>query len=113
MNILVHNKFLNQQGATLMEVVVGFTIVSIITAAVLTSVLSGFSLSYKTKEEYDRVTDVYTQIESYDAGIPTSKIGSMKFSWSGSSSDPIEVEGTYMYDSNPDQSKLAEFIGDW
>ncbi|MFI3202328.1 MAG: hypothetical protein R3Y54_12560 [Eubacteriales bacterium] len=105
----------NQKGASLMEVVAGFTIVTIVTAAILTCVLAGFSLNYKTLTEYTRVSVMYDQIEGNETVVTDwseSPVGAVSFTWMNSSGVPVDVVISGKYVLDKEQQKLGEFIGD-
>ncbi len=113
MKTLFKARICNQKGASLMEVVAGLTIVTVITTAVLTCVISGFSLNYKTVDEYSRVSEMYDQIEGNDTDVTDwndVEESEITFSWTDSLGAVTDatITGNYTYDK--DQSKLGEFV---
>lgn len=116
MKTLFEKVMFNENGTSLMEVVVGILIVSTVTTAVLISYVSGHSTNYQIMEEYDRVTVMYDHMEgnveeSLDLEVEP---GSITFSW-GPDSDTtvggtITVDGYYDFDEK--QMKLGEFTYD-
>lgn len=99
----------NKRGSTLVEGAVTALIIGIATLMICSAFLTSLAINENTQEEYDRVSNIYDNIElgtsAYDSSWEAEQSGSITITYAGGA---ISIPGTYTYDSQSE--KLGEFI---
>lgn len=98
----------NQDGNTLIENIAAVCVLSILSAMIASAFVAGMNVFTKSTLEYNRVNDIYNEIESkQESEQLLESSGTISFEYAG---DSIDIEGTYIYDL--EKEKLNEFSVD-
>lgn len=106
-NVLSQN-----DGTILIEYIIAVVFLAMASVMVITTISGGTKLFFQSYEEYDRVNNLYGDIELISDTVTSSdldvtSIGSVEFDYSGAT---ITKDGIYYYDNT--EKKIGEFIID-
>lgn len=103
---------LQNDGTILIEYVIAIVFLAMASVMVITTMSGGTKLFFDSYEEYDRVNNVYGDIELISETVISTDLavtstGSVQFDYSGAT---ISKDGIYYYDNT--EKKIGEFAID-
>ncbi len=103
---------MQNDGTILIEYVIAIVFLAMASVMVITTMSGGTKLFFESYEEYDRVNELYGDIELLSDSVTSinldvSTSGTIQFDYNGGT---ISKEGTYYYDNT--EKKIGEFIID-
>lgn len=99
----------NENGSTLLENICAVTLLLVVTAMIMSTLLGGIALYKSNHIEYDRLNGVYTDIETSAVTTNVETVeGKISFKYSdGITEQQVDIKGNYTYDKQ--DKKLGDF----